>query len=112
MTLSEAQRIFSVNLARLILWLNDNGIECTIGEVLRTTEQQAIYLKTGKSKTANSAHLKKLAADLNLFVNGSYVADGKSEPYKKMAEHWKTLHPSNVAGFDWGFDGNHVEMKY
>ncbi len=110
MTLSQSQRIFSLNLAKLILWIYEQGMECTLGEVLRTTEQQAIYLKNGKSKTMNSGHLKKLAADINLFVDGTY-ATGK-ESYRKMSEYWKSLHPKNISGYDWGWDAQHLEMKY
>jgi hypothetical protein len=110
MKLSEQQRIFSLNLAKLIQWIYDEGMECTMGEVLRTPEQQAIYLKSGASKTANSMHLQKLAADINLFVTGVYVTD--KEHYKPLASYWKSLHPDNVAGYDWGWDANHFEMKF
>ena len=39
----------------------------TGGELARTPEQQAIYFKTGRSKTMNSIHLKRCAIDLNFF---------------------------------------------
>jgi len=109
MKLSQSQRIFSLNLAKLIIWIYDNGMECTMGEVLRTQEQQEIYVKSGKSKTSNSKHLLKLAADINLFIGGEYKTD--KESYKEMAKYWKSLHENNVAGYDWGWDSNHFEMK-
>lgn len=109
MTLREKQSLFAVNAAKLILWVHEHGHDVTLGEALRTPEQQAIYLKTGKSKTANSKHLQKLAIDLNLFIGGVYRTD--KEAYKPMAEYWKSLHPDNVAGYDWGWDANHFEMK-
>jgi len=110
MTLSQTQRIFALNVAKLIQFIYDNGMECTLGEVLRTVEQQKIYLAAGATKTLNSAHLKKLAIDIQLFVNGVYATD--NEAYKPLAEYWKSLHPSNVAGYDWGWDAGHFEMKY
>jgi len=77
--------------------------------LLRTKEQQEIYFNEGKSKTMNSKHLSRLAIDLNLFVYGVYQTD--KEAYKPLAEYWKTLHPDNRAGYDWGWDANHFEMK-
>lgn len=109
MTLREKQSVFLKNVAKLILWAFDNGYELTGGELLRTNEQQEIYLKEGKSKTINSQHLKKLAIDLNLFIDGKYQYD--NEAYKPLAEYWKSLHPDNVAGYDWGWDSQHFEMK-
>lgn len=110
MTLSQKQRVFSLNLAKLIVWTyQQEGHELTMGEVLRTPEQQALYVAQKKSKTSNSKHLEKLAADLNLFIGGVYRTD--KEAYKQMAQYWKSLHPDNVAGYDWGWDANHFEMK-
>ena len=109
MTFRERQSIFAINFAKLILYAETLNYEVTLGEVLRTPEQQEIYLKTGKSKTRNSQHLRKLAGDLFLFIGGDYQT-GK-EPYKPLADFWKSLHPDNVAGYDWGWDANHFEMK-
>lgn len=109
MTLREKQSLFLFNAAKLIQWAFDNGFELTAGELLRTPEQQEIYLKTGRSKTSNSRHLQKLAIDLNLFIDGKYKTD--KESYAPLAEYWKSLHPDNVAGYDWGWDANHFEMK-
>ena len=109
MTLREKQSIFLKNVALLISWAFDNGFELTGGELQRTSEQQEVYVNEGLSKTMNSQHLKKLAIDLNLFVNGKYQRN--REAYRALAEYWKSLHPDNVAGYDWGWDANHFEMK-
>ena len=109
MTLREKQSIFLKNVALLISWAFDNGFELTGGELQRTREQQEVYVNEGLSKTMNSQHLKKLAIDLNLFVNGKYQRN--REAYRPLAEYWKSLHPDNVAGYDWGWDANHFEMK-
>jgi hypothetical protein len=109
MTLRQKQSVFCLNVSKLIAFAYEQGYELTFGEVLRTPEQQAIYLKTGKSKTANSRHLLKLAVDLNLFINNVYKED--KESYKPLADYWKSLNPDNIAGYDWDFDANHFEMK-
>lgn len=109
MTLREKQSIFLLNFAKLIIWVNEQGWQVTAGELLRTKEQQDIYMKTGVSKTSNSRHLVKMAGDLSLFIDGVYQTN--KEPYKPLAEYWKSLHPDNVAGYDWGWDAPHFEMK-
>ena len=103
------QSIFLKNFALLILWAFDQGYELTAGELLRPLEMQQLYVKQGKSKTLKSQHLNKLAGDLNLFIDGVYKTDRES--YKPLAEYWKSLDPNNVAGYDWGWDANHFEMK-
>ena len=88
MTLSAKQSLFLFNVARLIMWINEQpGMTATCGEFFRPQEMQDIYLKTGKSKAKHSRHQDRLAADLNLFINGVYVTD--KESYKPVAEHWK-----------------------
>ena len=81
----------------------------TGGELFRTPEQQAIYIAKGLSKTSNSKHLKRLAIDLNLFINGEYQTT--REPYKPLAKFWNKLSPENKAGYDWGWDANHFERS-
>lgn len=85
------------------------GVMLTAGEMYRTQEQQAIYVSKGLSKTMNSLHCKRLAVDLNLFINGKYITD--REPYKFLSDYWKTLNPKNNSGYDWGWDANHFERS-
>lgn len=107
--LRKKQTLFLNNVAKLISWANNNGYELTAGELWRTDQQQAIYRKEGLSKATRSKHQDRLAIDLNLFLNGVYQS--KKEAYKPLADYWKSLHPDNVAGYDWGWDANHFEMK-
>ena len=66
----------------------------TGGELSRTPEQQAIYLKTGRSKTMNSIHLKRCAIDLNFFKDGKIVWNRKIiEP---LGIYWESLHQKSV----------------
>ena len=125
MSLREKQSIFSLNIAKLIIWAYEHGYEITLGEALRTPEQQLLYFegysikKIGsslhfakdqrKTKTMASKHLKKLAIDINLFIGGEYRSD--KESFQPLAEYWKNLHPDNVSGTDWGWDFNHFQMN-
>ncbi|MCK5605335.1 M15 family peptidase [Candidatus Pacearchaeota archaeon] len=124
MTLRQKQSIFAKNISILIVWAYDNGYEITFGEAKRTRSQQYLYfygytikrikgilelVKTRRrSKTMNSFHIKKLAKDLNIFINGKYRTDKKA--FKPLAEKWSSLHPDNVSGYDWGWDLNHFQM--
>ncbi|MGJ5643210.1 M15 family metallopeptidase [Formosa sp. S-31] len=116
MKLSEYQRLFTRNIAKLIEFAYKNGLELTFGEAYRTNEQQLIYVQSGKSKTMNSDHLKRLAVDFNVFVNNQLTYDWNT--IKILGDFWETLHPANRWGGDWnkndikdGFiDTPHFEM--
>ena len=108
-SLSDKQWIFLQNVCKLIDFAYATGYKLTGGELFRPKEMQEIYVQQGKSKTLEGQHGKRMAIDLNLFIDGVYRTD--REAYKVLAEYWKTLHPDNVAGYDWGWDANHFEMK-
>ena len=64
--------------------------------MFRTVEQQAIYVQTGRSKTLNSNHLKRLAIDLNFFKDGQIIWDkGVLTP---LGAYWESLYPKNRWG--------------
>lgn len=117
MGLSKHQRVFTQNVSKLIEYAYSIGIELTLGEAYRTREQQLIYVQSGKSKTMNSNHLRRLAIDFNFFINGNLTY--KFEDVKKVGDYWETLHPKNRWGGDWnkndvkdGFiDTPHFEMN-
>ena len=105
MKLSTWQRIFTRNIAKLIVYAYQNGFELTFGEAKRTREQQLIYVQTGRSQTMNSQHLKRLAVDFNVFINGNWNQDW--ELIKPLGDYWESLHPKNR----WGGDFNNNEIK-
>lgn len=110
MTLGQQQRIFTKNVATLILWAYQKGYELSFGEAHRTPEMVAIYVKRGTG-SAGSVHAVRLAVDFNLFINGVYQQN--SEPYAPLGEVWKKLHPLNRWGGDFKrADGNHFSMEY
>lgn len=108
MSRSQKQRRFSYLLCKLVYWANKNGYEVVMGEGQRTKEQQAIYVKTGKSKTMNSFHIKCLAQDLSIFKDNVYLTE--TPDYKPLGDYWKSLDPECVWGGDWGWDGGHFQF--
>ena len=95
MTLGQHQEKFSRNLVMLLMEAHRLGYEVRIGEVERTVEQQQIYVRTGRSKTMNSIHLKKCAADLHFTKAGALVYPDE------LGRYWETLDPLNQWGGFW-----------
>jgi len=89
MKLSEKQRKFSHLVAHIIDFIHLCDYEVTLGEVLRSKEQQAIHVKNGVSRVRFSRHQEKLAIDLNLFFDGKYCTD--KEKYRIIGEEWERI---------------------
>jgi hypothetical protein len=96
MTKVEEQWRFLQHVALLIQKAASLGIVLTGGELYRTQEQQAIYLKEGKSKTANSKHLERLAIDFNFFVKEQLTYDKKT--LQPLGDYWEGLDAKNRWG--------------
>lgn len=109
MTLSEKQQLFTRLIAQLILWADEKGYRLTFGEAYRTPEQAALNAKTG-SGISNSLHTKRLAVDLNLFINGQYQTD--SAAYLPLGEYWESLGGSWGGRFKSRPDGNHFSLEH
>lgn len=111
MALVSDQAIFLLNWCKLIEFATEKGFVVTGGELYRTTEQQQIYVATGRSKTLDSNHLRRLAGDLNFFLNGKLIYDyGLLKP---LGDFWEALHPANRWGgnFHNFKDVPHFEMN-
>lgn len=108
MSLLNEQQAFLLDAAKLINKAHELGFLVTAGELYRTPEQQKIYVETGRSKTFNSMHLKRLAIDLNIFKDGKLCTVSEIEP---LGEFWESLHPKNRWGgrFKSLKDGPHFE---
>ena len=110
MTLGEKQRLFTKLVAALISWAYANGFELTFGDAFRSAEQAAANAASGKG-IANSLHTKRLAVDLNLFVESQYQT--QSEAYRPLGIYWKGLHPLCRWGGDFSKpDGNHFSLEH
>ncbi|HIH5600372.1 TPA: M15 family metallopeptidase [Serratia marcescens] len=109
MTLSEKQQLFTKLIAQLILWADEKGMRLTFGEAYRTPEQAALNAKKG-SGISNSLHTKRLAVDLNLFINGQYQTN--SAAYLALGEFWESLGGSWGGRFRDRPDGNHFSLEH
>lgn len=111
MKLSESQQEFTKNIAYLILKAITLEVGLTFGEAYRSEFQQAEYLRTGKSKTMNSNHLRRLAVDFNFFIDGKLYYDHPK--INELGEFWETLHQLNRWGgnFKTLKDSPHFEMN-
>ena len=109
--LSDHQWLFLQDLALLILYCREHRHKVTGGELLRTLYQQLEYLRTGKTKTKRSWHLKKMAIDLNFFIDGKLTYDKKK--LQNIGQYWEDLSPYNRWGgnFKTFLDTNHFERR-
>lgn len=96
MSLSQEQAAFLLDACRLIQYATQYGWTVTGGELARTPEQQEIYFKTGKSKTMQSNHLRRLAIDLNFLKDGLPIYD--KAQLAAIGDYWEGLHPYNRWG--------------
>lgn len=94
--LADEQAAFLLDFCKLIVYATELGFTVTPGELLRTIEQQRIYVETGRSKTMDSPHIRKLAGDLNFIKDGVLIWDAKLlEP---IGRYWESLNPKNRWG--------------
>ena len=96
MSLSEEQAAFLLDACKLIEYATAQGFMVTGGELSRTPEQQALYVKTGRSKTMLSNHLKRCAIDLNFFKDGKIIWDKAT--LAALGAYWESLNPKNRWG--------------
>lgn len=99
MSLMQEQAAFLLDACKLIEYATAQGFTVTGGELARTPEQQAIYFKSGRSKTMDSIHLRRCAIDLNFFKDGQVIYD-KSK-LASIGLFWESLNKAN----SWGGNG-------
>lgn len=99
MSLVAEQAKFLLDVCALIQWATEHGWTITGGELTRPVEMQEIYIKTGRSRTMKSAHLRRLAIDLNFFKDGKYICT-KSE-LQETGDYWEGLDSKNSWGGNW-----------
>ena len=112
MKLSEVQREFTRDIAKLIVYAYQQGIELTFGDAYRPLTMQYLYYygykildKSGvlelvkakrRSKTLNSKHQKRCAVDFNFFINNKLTY--KKEDVELLGTYWESLNEKNKWG--------------
>ena len=111
MSLVAHQATFLDHVCQLVQKAKELGFVVTGGELYRTPEQQQIYVKTGRSKTMNSYHLRRLAIDLNFFKDGKLCYD--IEALRPVGVFWESLDTKNSWGGNWNSfkDVPHFERR-
>lgn len=98
------QQVFTMNVAKLIMYVNANGYQVTFGETVRSKDEAEANAKKGIG-IRDSNHCYRMAIDLNFFKDGKYLKNGKD--YKFAGTYWQSLNKYN----EWfAKDGNHFEM--
>jgi hypothetical protein len=72
LNLLEKQKVFSKTLAKFLNDLFLRGYDVTMGECYRPPEMADIYASQGRG-VKNSNHCIKLAVDLNIFYQGTFL---------------------------------------
>lgn len=102
-----------VNLMIEVLSISPHDFGITEG--LRTIEKQKEYIKTGKSQTMNSYHLKGKAVDIVVYKDKKVTWDLKY--YKEIADIVKKIAVEKGLKITWGgdwktlVDGPHFQIK-
>lgn len=125
--LSDRQRVFTLNISKLIEFSYSIGIELTFGEAYRTFSQQLLHYfgytvgRDGdgglelikikrKSWTIFSKHLDRLAVDFNFFIDGELTYDAPE--LDQLGRYWESLDENNKWGGFWRKrDAPHFQMK-
>ena len=116
LTLRERQSLLVKCLEKLFAYAHQQGMELTLGEG---------YIQEGRKARdgrlfhdgvhmPGSLHYDRLAIDLNLFVRGEYISDGKDLAWIDLGAFWESLDPENCA---WGGrfksgDSNHFSIRW
>lgn len=110
-SLVQIQSQFLRHVADLITKAHGLGFMVTGGELYRTKDQQQLYFMRGLSHTMNSQHMKRLAIDLNFFMDGDLTYD--KADIQAVGDYWESLHPQNRWGGNWTsfLDTNHFERR-
>jgi len=103
LTLRQKQSAFALAIARLIVWIFEQGWEVTCGDFNRPDHQGHIEM---------SCHYFRLAADLNLFIGGQWM-DHECPEWEKIGQKWKTMGPFAAWGGDFASrDLNHMSFTH
>lgn len=105
-TLRERQSLFAMLVGELLVWIYDHpGWEVTFGEgSVNPLRREFFHMR-------NSLHRSRLALDMNLFVDGEWIADGSHEVWSAIGMQWESMH--ELARWGGRFrDANHISVTW
>jgi D-alanyl-D-alanine carboxypeptidase len=110
--LHERQILHPKLAAKLIEYVASQGLEMTWGETYRPPAMAALNAASGAG-IANSLHCLRLAVDLQLFKDGTYLTDDTTGAYTLAGTYWKTLDPLACWGGDFARkDYDHFSIQW
>lgn len=112
MSLSEKQHLFMRLLGEFLVWIyTQPGLAVAGGQLQRTQAEASANAASGKG-IEHSLHIKCLAIDLMLFVDGVYKTDTAS--YRALGDKWKSMHELCRWGGDFVSrpDGDHFSLEH
>ena len=115
MTLGEKQELFATELLPdLLSYIRFKGYQIRMGYGERSINEQQRLITLGKSgipmkSAAKGAHVRRLAVDLHLFKDGTYL--DRTEDHREIGEWWERRHELCRWGGRFG-DGNHYSLEH
>lgn len=109
MKLGNQQRLFAKQVGEFLTWIYAQGYEVTLGDAYRDPR---VFGYVGEFKGYGrrmSNHKRRLAIDLNLFIDGVY--EKTTDAHRPLGEKWESMHPLNRWGGRFN-DGNHYSMEW
>jgi len=109
---------FLVDISRLILYANDNGIRLICFDFDRDESEQERYVFSGKSWTRDSRHFKWRAMDLAIVegdpgkVNFENDYSEDYEKYEKLGNFWESLGSGHVWGAGVLSNGKRIDVYH
>jgi len=106
-TLSQKQRRFARMVGDLIQQAHKLGYEITFGDAFRDPRLHGQIGEKQGYGHAKSCHKLRLAIDLNLWKQGTYLT--RTEDYTELGTWWESI------GGSWGGrfqDGNHFSLEH
>lgn len=118
MTLRQKQSEFAYAVARLIVWAFDNGMELTLGDgsidptrKVRLPSGEVVHGCRDLNHKESGLHYKRLAQDLNLFLDGKFIRDGDHPAWQEIGRKWESLDSEAAWGGRFG-DSNHFSFRH
>lgn len=108
-TLGQKQRRFAKWVPRLIDKAHEIGFEVSLGDAYRDPRVHGdVGVKMGYG-AAYSCHKSRLAIDLNLYKNGTYITDDTG--HKLLGPWWESIAPDHCWGGRFN-DPNHYSFEH